>query len=78
MSKIKKEQISQEVFDLYDEYAHNKISRRKFTEKLSLYAVGGLTISSLLSFIMPNYQDKIQIKSDDPRISTKFIEYQPR
>ena len=75
MSKIKKEQISQEVFDLYDKYAHNKLDRRQFVEKLSAYAVGGLTVSSLLSFIMPNYQDKIQVKADDPRLKTEFIEY---
>lgn len=76
MGKIKKSEIKQEVFDLYDEYAHNKISRRQFTEKLSLYAVGGLTLSSLMSFIMPNYQDKIQVRSDDPRINTKQVEYE--
>jgi carboxymethylenebutenolidase len=76
MGKIKNSKIKQEVFDLYDEYAHNKLSRRQFTERLSLYAVGGLTLSSLMSFIMPNYQGKIQVRSDDPRISTKFIEYQ--
>jgi carboxymethylenebutenolidase len=75
MRKIKKEDIKQEVFDLYDEYAHNKIDRRKFVEKLSAYAVGGLTVSSLMSFVMPNYQDKIQVKADDPRLNTEFIEY---
>lgn len=75
MSKIKKEEISQEVFDLYDKYAHNKIDRRQFVEKLSAYAIGGLTVSSLLSFIMPNYQDKIQIKANDLRLNSDFIEY---
>jgi len=75
MKKIKKEEIRQEVFDLYDEYAHNKIDRRQFVEKLSLYAVGGITVSSLLGFIMPNYQDKIQIKENDPRLNSGFIEY---
>lgn len=75
MKKIKKEEISQEVFDLYDAYAHSKIDRRKFVEKLSAYAVGGLTVSSLMSFIMPNYQDKIQIKENDSRLKTEFIEY---
>lgn len=75
MSKIKKEQISQEVFDLYDDYAHNRIDRRRFVERLSVYAVGGLTVSSLMSFIMPNYQDKIQVKADDPRLKTETIEY---
>ncbi|WP_303918623.1 dienelactone hydrolase family protein [Draconibacterium sediminis] len=75
MKAIKKEQISQEVFDLYDDYAHNRIDRRKFVERLSAYAVGGLTVSSLMSFIMPNYQDKIQVKADDARLKTETIEY---
>ena len=75
MKEIKKEQIKQEVFDLYDEYAHDRIDRRKFVERLSAYAVGGLTVSSLMSFIMPNYQDKIQIKAEDARLKTETIEY---
>ncbi len=75
MKEIKKEDIKQEVFDLYDDYAHNRIDRRQFMENLSLYAVGGLTVSSLMSFIMPNYQDKIQIKADDSRLKTETIEY---
>ena len=75
MKKVTKEDIKQEVFDLYDEYAHNKIDRRQFVEKLSAYAVGGLTVSSLMGFIMPNYQDNVQVKADDPRLNTEFIEY---
>jgi carboxymethylenebutenolidase len=51
MKQITKEDISQEVFDLYDDYAHNKIDRRSFVEKLSLFAVGTLTLPSLLSFM---------------------------
>ena len=75
MKEIRKEDIKQEVFDIYDDYAHNRIDRRQFMEKLSLYAVGGLTVSSLMSFIMPNYQDNIQVKADDPRLKTEIIEY---
>ncbi|MDW7694604.1 dienelactone hydrolase family protein [Flammeovirgaceae bacterium SG7u.111] len=75
MEKIKKEDIKQEVFDLYDDYAHNRIDRRVFLEKLSTYAVGSLTVPALLSFIMPNYQDNIQVKEDDPRLKTEFINY---
>jgi len=36
MKKITKEDIKQEVFDLYDDYAHNKIERRQFIERLVL------------------------------------------
>lgn len=72
---MKKEDIKQEVFDLYDQYAHNVIDRKQFVERLSAYAIGGLTLSSLMGFIMPNYQDKIQVKADDPRLQSGYIEY---
>jgi carboxymethylenebutenolidase len=75
MKPIKKEDINQDVFDLYDDYAHNKIDRRQFVEKLSLYAIGGLTVSSLLSFITPNYVDSILVKPDDERIDSEYITY---
>ncbi|WP_348798862.1 dienelactone hydrolase family protein [Flavobacterium adhaerens] len=76
MKKLTKEDISQEVFDLYDDYAHNKIERRQFIEKLSLFAIGSLTVPSLLSFITPNYIDSITIKPDDPRLKSDYITYQ--
>ena len=76
MRKITKEDISQEVFDLYDDYAHNKIERRQFVEKLSLFAVGTLTLPSLLSFMTPNYKDTFLIKPEDPRLKSEFITYE--
>lgn len=75
MKEIKKEDIQQEVFDLYDDYAHNRINRRQFIDKLSTYAIGGLTVASLLSFISPNYIDKIRVRQDDKRLKSEFIEY---
>jgi len=75
MKELKKEDIKQEVFDLYDDYAHNRLDRRKFVERLSIYAVGGITLSSLMSFIMPNYVDSITIKPEDPRLLSEFITY---
>lgn len=75
MKELKKEDIKQEVFDLYDDYAHNKFDRRQFMERLSLYAVGGITISSLMSFMMPNYKDNRTIQPNDPRLDSDFITY---
>ena len=75
MPDIKKEDIKQEVFDLYDDYAHNRVDRREFMQKLSLYAVGGLTVSSLMSFLMPDYEGAIQVKANDPRIKSEYINY---
>jgi carboxymethylenebutenolidase len=75
MKELKKEDIKQEVFDLYDDYAHNKIERREFVEKLSLYAVGGVTVSSLLGCLMPKYKENITVSPDDPDIDSKYINY---
>ena len=75
MKPIRKEDIKQEVFDLYDDYAHSRINRRTFLDKLSAYAVGSITVPSLLSFIMPNYQEKIQVAADDPRLNTETVSY---
>lgn len=75
MEKIKKEDIKQEVFDLYDAYAHNRLSRRDFMQKLSVYAVGGITVSSLMSFLMPDYKNTLQVKAGDPRITSEYIQY---
>lgn len=76
MDKLDKNDIKQEVFDLYDDYAHDRIPRRLFLDKLSTYAVGGITVGSLLSFISPDYIKKIQIPQDDARLSSQFIEYE--
>ncbi|WP_407429851.1 dienelactone hydrolase family protein [Arcticibacter sp.] len=75
MKEIKKEDIKQEVFDLYDDYAHNRVNRRDFMQKLSLFAVGGLTVTSLMSFLSPDYIHAIQVKEDDPRLKSDFISY---
>ena len=72
---IKKEDIRQEVFDLYDDYAHSRINRRDFMEKLSIYAVGGLTVPALMSALMPDYVHTLQVKLGDPRLKSGYINY---
>ena len=75
MKEVSKEDINQEVFDLYDDYAHNRIDRRKFLDSISAHAIGGVTVASLLSFVMPNYQENLQILPEDPSLNTEFINY---
>ncbi|MEQ8416148.1 MAG: dienelactone hydrolase family protein [Imperialibacter sp.] len=76
MKELKKEDISQEVFDLYDDYAHSRIDRRQFLSKLSTYAIGGVTVMSLMSFLMPDYKSKVQIPQNDSRLVSEYITYQ--
>ncbi|NKI33358.1 dienelactone hydrolase family protein [Croceivirga thetidis] len=75
MKKLKREDVSQEVFDLYDDYAHNKLQRREFIEKLSTYAVGGITVASLMSFMMPDYVNTLLVDPKDPDLDSGFISY---
>lgn len=75
MGPLKKEDLNQEIFDLYDDYVHSRIGRRDFVQKLSAYAVGGLTISAILGFLLPNYVEAKRFNQDDPRLVSEFIEY---
>lgn len=67
--------IPQEVFDLYDKYAHNQLDRRGFVKQLSVYAVGGLTVAGLLNHLLPDYENKVQVRADDPRLDADTVEY---
>lgn len=75
MKKLKREDVKQEVFDLYDDYAHNKLQRREFIERLSVYAVGGITVASLMSFMMPDYVNTLLVDPNDPELVSNFITY---
>jgi len=76
IKNIKKEDIKQEVFDLFDSYVHSKLDRRKFVKKLSAYAVGGLTVPSMLAFLLPKYAEAQQVAMDDPRLKSEYILYE--
>lgn len=67
--------VPQEVFDLYDKYAHNQLDRRDFVKQLSGYAVGGFTVAGLLSHLLPDYETTLQVAADDPRLDADTIEY---
>jgi carboxymethylenebutenolidase len=72
---IKKEDLDQEIFDMYDYYVHGKMDRREFVNKLSKYAVGGLTVSAILTFLLPNYADAKRFTLNDPRLISEYVEY---
>jgi len=76
MEKLNKADIPQEAFDLYDYYCHNKLDRRTFIEKLSVYAVGGITVAALLSSMTPDYHSTRTISSDDERLQgSEYLMY---
>ena len=65
----------QELLDLYDFYAHGKITKREFMNGAAKFAVGGLTAAMLLDQLSPNYALAQQVAPDDAEIVTERITY---
>ena len=65
-----------EVMKLFDQYVHGVIDRRVFLNRATKYAVGGMTAAMLLDALNPKFAEAQQVKKDDARIVTKYVEYQ--
>ncbi|QDV51568.1 dienelactone hydrolase family protein [Gimesia fumaroli] len=75
MDRKRASQFDQEVLDLYDDYAHGRLNRRDYIKQLGAFAVGGMTVESLLASLSPNYAWAEQVKASDPRIKTERVTY---
>jgi carboxymethylenebutenolidase len=69
------DEFDQGVLDLYDDYAHGRLSRREYVKRLGAFAVGGLTVEALLSSLTPNYAWAEGVRPDDPRIRAETVSY---
>ncbi len=67
--------FDQQVLDLYDDYAHGRLTRREYAKRLAAFAVGGMTVETLMLNLSPNYAWAQQVAPDDPRIKTETISY---
>jgi carboxymethylenebutenolidase len=66
---------TQAMLALYNDYAHDVIDRRTFMDRLSGYAVGGVTLAMLTEALMPRYATALQLAEDDSRIRGARITY---
>jgi len=67
--------FDQELLELYDFYAHGKITKREFLDRAGKFAVGGLTAAALLNMMSPNYALAEQVSFNDPDIIAEYINY---
>lgn len=65
----------QELLDLYDFYAHGRITKREFLKGAGKFAVAGVTAAMLLDQLSPNYALAQQVAPDDASIETSRITY---
>ena len=65
----------QELLDLYDYYAHGRITKREFLDRAAKFAIGGVTAAALLDQLVPDYALAQQVAPDDPAIEVSKITY---
>lgn len=64
-----------EVLRLFDQYVHGVIDRRGFLTGAARFAVGAAGAAGLLAALTPQFAAAQQVKPDDKRLSTRYIEF---
>ena len=75
MTRMTAKDFDQDLLDLYDFYAHGKITKREFLDRAGKFAVGGLTATALLGMLSPNYALAEQVSFNDPDIVADYMTY---
>src|SRR5688572_6111956 len=64
-----------EVLRLFDQYVHGAIDRRGFLAGAARFAVGATGAATLLAALSPQFAAAQQVKPDDKRLSTRYVEF---
>ncbi|SNR26356.1 dienelactone hydrolase family protein [Paracoccus sediminis] len=75
MARLTARDFPPELLELYDFYAHGRITKREFLDRAASYAVGGMTALALLRTLGPDYALAQQIAFTDPGILAEYITY---
>jgi len=68
--------FDQRILELYDHYAHGKITKREFLKNIGKYTAVGVTALSVFNSLAPNYALAEQVNFNDPDIKANNITYQ--
>ena len=72
MTKKEKRTVPFEAIEVYNQYIHGEISRRKFLSGVKKFAAVGLSATAIVEALMPNYALGQQIRTDDERLTTSY------
>ena len=67
--------FDQDVLVLFDAYVHGNLDRRGFLAKAQKFAKAGVTAAGLLAALSPDFAAGQQVRHDDPRIRTEWLEF---
>ncbi|MFC3169125.1 YghX family hydrolase [Paracoccus fontiphilus] len=75
MARLTAKDFPPELLELYDGYAHGRITKREFLDRAATYAVGGMTAVALLRTLSPDCALARQVAFTDPGIVAEYITY---
>jgi len=75
MTRLTAKDFDQGLLDLYDYYAHGRITKREFLDRAGRYTVGGVTAVALFNMLKPDYAMAEQVSFNDPEIKATFETY---
>lgn len=67
--------IDRRVWKLFDGYVHGTISRREFLDRAARFTATGMSATTLLATLSPDYALARQVDPDDRSISTSYKKY---
>lgn len=74
MTRLTAKDFAPELLELYDYYAHGKITKREFMERAGAFTAG-VSALSVLSMMMPNYAMAEQVSFNDPDVVGDYVTY---
>ncbi|MDO6589636.1 dienelactone hydrolase family protein [Loktanella sp. D2R18] len=75
MTRLTAKDFDPKLLELYDFYAHGMITKRQFLEGATKFAVAGMTATTILGLMAPNYALAEQVSFNDPEIEPEYITY---
>jgi len=75
MTRLTAKDFDPGLLELYDFYAHGMITKRQFLDGAARFAVAGMTATTLLGMMSPNYALAQQVSFNDPDIIPEYITY---
>jgi len=67
-----KPKLPSEAIELYNLFIHGVISRRAFMDGVQKFAIAGLTATTIIEALMPNYALGQQVSKTDERIKASY------
>ncbi|MEM7525933.1 MAG: YghX family hydrolase [Pseudomonadota bacterium] len=75
MTRLTAKDFDPKLLQLYDFYAHGMITKREFLDRAAKFTVAGMTATTVLGLMSPNYALAEQVSFNDPDILPEYVTY---